>query len=365
MPQKYFAHATVKAQESEDGVSRIIGRAIEYNRVGYFGWGFRLAVPPNAANTSLESRKDSPDRDALALVAHNSAKVLGRTNQGTLRFTPGAEGVDYEIDVNMADPEGVSAYEKVKRGEFTASSIGFYIVESHEEVMADNSLDADVQDVQVNVEVADEIDIIEVSVLAHGAFGGSTSMLAANAHYEIVSKTIDPQGFITPEEANELAGTPESEVETPDSGVEAETVSDPETETEAEAETETEAEAEIEAEPEDDAETVSAEPEPETEAVTPEVEAEVETEIDDTDVIESDTESEDITEVDGEGDTVESNEGQDGTSSGDTDEVETEGSIGAAADSDSSDGGDTGPTLSFRDARLQASRLGLIDLLTS
>ena len=351
MAQKYFAHATIRAQEDEDGNASILGQAVEYMRVGYFGWGFRLALAPDSANDALAARKDSPDRDALALIAHDPARVLGRTNTGTLRFAPTSAGIDYEIDVNMADSEAVSAYEKVKRGEFTAASIGFYIVESHEEVLSDNSLDAEAPDVDVNVEVADEIDIIEVSVLAHGAFGGATSRVAANAHYQISATPKDlKNAFITPREAEELAT--EDIIET-QIGEEEEVEAETEDETEGEVAAEGEIEVEEEEESSDDSDS-----EDEVES-----EEQSELEVEDETQEESDSDSEDITEDDGEGDTVSRNESQDGTDSGHAEEAESETDGGGADDGDDSDDGDTDSALSFQDARFQAADLGLIDLL--
>ena len=53
--------------------------------------------------------------------------MLGRTTVGTLTLQETAEGLDYEIDVNPDDPEAMSVYAKVVRGDVSESSFALQV----------------------------------------------------------------------------------------------------------------------------------------------------------------------------------------------------------------------------------------------
>ena len=168
--------ATLTAQPSNGGpAGPVEGMAVTYNQVGYF-YGQAVAIAAGAAAASLARRRES-QRDILMLAAHDEARVLGRLSNGTLEFTDSPEGLLYEGELNLDDPEGRAAYEKVKRGDYNAASIGFSILAGKDTAMADNSPEA-AGDELIPVFLATEIDLYEVSLLAQGAFGGATSRLA-------------------------------------------------------------------------------------------------------------------------------------------------------------------------------------------
>ena len=65
-----------------------------------------------------------PGREILALVDHDSGKVLGRTRSGTLRLAEDERGVSFEIDL----PETTAARDVlalVERGDAGGMSFGF------------------------------------------------------------------------------------------------------------------------------------------------------------------------------------------------------------------------------------------------
>ena len=203
--QRFQAVATLTAQPDNGGaVGPVGGIAVTYNQVGHF-WGERLMIEPGAAAEALKKRRDSDNRDVLMLAGHDYARVLGRMSNSTLDFEESPEGLLYRGDLNMDDPEGRSAYEKVKRGEYSAASIGFAVLDGREAVRVDNSPEAET-DEPVAVFIAEQIDVFEVSLVAQGVFGGATSRLAAlrsqlPAGWAIVPADERPSDLLEAEEA--------------------------------------------------------------------------------------------------------------------------------------------------------------------
>ena len=176
------------------------GMAVDYNRVAYFGRNARVAIAPGAAAKRLEKRLNSKQRDVLALIAHDPSRPIGRTANGSLKFEDTPEGLTYSLDLDPADPEAMSAYAKVKSGVLNAASIGFFVKEAADTKMADNSPDAKEAGAEVEVELASDIDVFEVSLVAHGAMGGA-SALAASAHMEGAVQDDDAADTVEPDES--------------------------------------------------------------------------------------------------------------------------------------------------------------------
>lgn len=107
--------------ESEDGGAVIAGRGIPYGEWSEDLGGFRERLLPNTFRESLA------DDDIRALFNHNADIVLGRKSNGTLRLSEGERGVSYEVDVNRDDADAMSAVARIKRGDITGNSFGFWI----------------------------------------------------------------------------------------------------------------------------------------------------------------------------------------------------------------------------------------------
>lgn len=65
--------------------------------------------------------------DVIGAFNHDWNFVLGRTTAGTLTLEETMSGLRYAIDVNPNDPQAMSVYEKVKRGDVSQSSFAFTV----------------------------------------------------------------------------------------------------------------------------------------------------------------------------------------------------------------------------------------------
>ena len=198
--QIIHAQATMDAMESESGELPISGVACDYDKVGSFGPKLKVAIAPGAASKTLKAKMDSAKRDILGLVSHDSTRVIARTGNGTLKFEENADHLAYQMHLNPEDPDAVSVFAKVKRGDYNAASIGFGILEGENTKMVDNSLEAS-SDEPVRVVYAKEIELAELSVLAQGAFSGAT----AEASNTILAQFAEPEPEPEPEPEIEMS----------------------------------------------------------------------------------------------------------------------------------------------------------------
>ena len=114
--------APVEAREGQDGSATIAGYASVFG-AEYPVMGFTESVDPRAFNKSLKERKD------LAVVwSHDADRVLGTEDSGTARFAADDHGLHYEADLDLLDPDGMSAWRKISTGKVTRSSFSFEVV---------------------------------------------------------------------------------------------------------------------------------------------------------------------------------------------------------------------------------------------
>ena len=157
---------------------KVLGTAVRYGVVGWFGfWG---AMRLEAGSVIEAPGKHRKYRDILALYSHNSDQVLGRVGAGTLSLAYSDEDITYEMSLNPADSLAADVWARLVRGDINSASIGFVPVEGDWVEAADNSLDADVEnDEEIEVFAITKAELVEVSLVAQGAFAGATSAPAA------------------------------------------------------------------------------------------------------------------------------------------------------------------------------------------
>jgi HK97 family phage prohead protease len=106
---------TLEANDS----GKLVGYAAVFNSRSHDLGGFVEVIAPDAFNRTL---KEFPD--VLALIEHDTNRVLARTTNGTLHIAPDAHGLRIEID--PADTSYARDYTTlVKRGDVAGMSFRF------------------------------------------------------------------------------------------------------------------------------------------------------------------------------------------------------------------------------------------------
>lgn len=114
--------------EKEDEQLFIEGYFIKFNSETELWPGMYEEVAPEAIEKSLQ------DGDVRSLFNHDSNLVLGRTGNNTLELRADAVGLWGKVEINQDDSQAMDAYSRIKRGDVTGCSFGFYpIKEDYEE----------------------------------------------------------------------------------------------------------------------------------------------------------------------------------------------------------------------------------------
>lgn len=132
----------------------LTGYFIKYGERTQIVDGLFEEIDANALNESLKSN------DIRALFNHDSSLVLGRTGNGTLTLESDDVGLKGTIIINPNDPQAVSAYAKIKRGDVTGCSFGFYPLEIDQVRLDDGSI----------LEIVKKLDLLEVSPCTFPAY---------------------------------------------------------------------------------------------------------------------------------------------------------------------------------------------------
>jgi HK97 family phage prohead protease len=112
----------VEVRGEADGSATIAGYAAVFGNE-YEVMGFTESVDPKAFNRSLRNNSD------LAVVwSHDADRVLGTEASGSARFAIDEHGLRYEADLDLLDPDGLSAYRKIRTGKVRQSSFSFEVV---------------------------------------------------------------------------------------------------------------------------------------------------------------------------------------------------------------------------------------------
>lgn len=79
-------------------------------------------VAPGSLFKSLKTN------DIRSLFNHDTNLVLGRTSNKTLKLNIDSKGLWGKVEINQKDSQAMSVYQRVKRGDVTGCSFGFYPV---------------------------------------------------------------------------------------------------------------------------------------------------------------------------------------------------------------------------------------------
>ena len=151
----YF-HSKFRASESESEDKLFLeGYFIRYGEETELFEGVYEEVRPGAGKKSLE------ENDIRCLFNHDTGAVLGRTSNGTLILTEDEKGVYGKVEINREDPQAMSVYAKVQRGDIDGCSFGFYINQDSSEARDDGN------GMKFYLE---EVDVFEVSCVTFPAY---------------------------------------------------------------------------------------------------------------------------------------------------------------------------------------------------
>lgn len=130
-----------------------------FNSRTQIGDYFYEIIAPGAFTESLRNA------DVLALIAHDTGRVIGRTKAGTLRLAEDNKGLFVEIDLpNTSDGRDLAV--QLERGDISGMSFGFRV--THEEWDETG---------QIPTRTIHQVDLREVSAVAFPAYPDTTLAL--------------------------------------------------------------------------------------------------------------------------------------------------------------------------------------------
>jgi hypothetical protein len=148
----------IRAIETEDGKKKIGGLAAPYGELSEemgFYYPYRERIMPGAFKRTL-----GENSDIVALVDHDTAKVLSRTSAGTMKVWESDRGLEFEAEI-VETSYGLDLFALVKSNHVRGVSIGFNNVEN-----GSNWKVLDGEDIR---EISD-LDLLELSVVTFPAF---------------------------------------------------------------------------------------------------------------------------------------------------------------------------------------------------
>ncbi|MGX4645663.1 HK97 family phage prohead protease [Holzapfeliella sp. JNUCC 80] len=158
--------AKFRTAETDNGEKVIEGYFVVFDELTNLFGDFYEKVSSDAISDNINNQ------DVRALYDHDTSKVLGRTKSGTLTLTKDSKGLWGKITVNEDDSEALSIYSKIKRGDVSQASFGFYI---NDEDYTSNG--------NSTISTLTDIELFEVSVIAFPAYA-STEISARSKDVE-------------------------------------------------------------------------------------------------------------------------------------------------------------------------------------
>jgi len=141
----------------EGGARRLVGYAALFDTVAEVMPGLYERVARTAFSKTLK------ERDVVALWDHDTQLVLGRVSAGTLQLSMDDKGLGFSVTLPQTTYASDLA-ELVTRGDISGASFGFRVIR--------DAWDGTVRELQ-------EVDLIEVSVVAFPAYPQTTVALRA------------------------------------------------------------------------------------------------------------------------------------------------------------------------------------------
>lgn len=129
MMNKRESYLTTKFQtrdDSETGQLTLSGYFIKYDVETEIFPGYFEKIDKSAVESALENA------DIRALFNHDTSLVLGRTGNNTLVLSSDETGLRGDVYINQDDPQAVGIYQRIKRGDITGCSFGFYLTDSED-----------------------------------------------------------------------------------------------------------------------------------------------------------------------------------------------------------------------------------------
>ena len=157
-----------------NGKPRLVGLAIPYGSMSE-DIGFRETIARGAFTKHLRS-----DPDVKALIEHDTSQIIGRTKSGTLRLEERDDGIHVSIDPPDS-ARGHDLVESVRRGDLTAMSVGFRVLEDTWETTRDGESHRTVS----------EAELLETSVAASPAYPDTTIAVRAMDRWQKASEKME------------------------------------------------------------------------------------------------------------------------------------------------------------------------------
>lgn len=181
----YFASKlSTRNEATENQNLKIIeGYFAKFNDVTEITSDMKEMILKNAFKNSLLNN------DIRCLFNHNTDVVLGRNTSGTLTLYEDDIGLFGRLEINSNDVEACNIYERVKRGDITGCSFGFYPIE--EELKWED---------EIAIFQLKEVDLLEVSICTFPAYPTTE----INARTDSVKNTIEKKKKILKERLNNV-----------------------------------------------------------------------------------------------------------------------------------------------------------------
>ncbi|WP_394891107.1 HK97 family phage prohead protease [Mesorhizobium sp. AaZ16] len=154
-----------KSIDPADG-NLIAGYAAIFHSEAVIAGEFREKIAPGAFARSLR------ENDVVALIAHDSGRVLGRMSSGTLRLREDAKGLAFDLHADPSTPDGATALGLVRRRDLRGMSFGFRV---RDEAWTETS--------GLPLRTLNDIDLAEITLTAFPAYENTTAALRSLAAF--------------------------------------------------------------------------------------------------------------------------------------------------------------------------------------